>query len=150
MYKYIWMPNHEYVIGTENELREMDLEDCLVLHITTDFNRTAHYPDVLIKNGMIKVHTYLRPNQSKSYLFNCLRHITCEEEIGIKKLYSICFLAMALNEKKVDPQSFLSSIGQRLIPNTRALNTGLHIAFPQTKYDAKLNQVCRILAGEDY
>lgn len=164
MYKYIWMPNHEYVVGTENELREMDLEDCLVLHITTDFNRTAHYPDVLIKNGMIKVHTYLRPNQSKSYLFNCLRHIvktltkvschtiivTCEEEIEIKKLYSICFLAMALNEKKVDPQSFLSSIGQRLIPNTRALNTGLHIAFPQTKYDAKLNQVCRILAGEDY
>lgn len=59
MYKYIWMPNHEYVIGTENELREMDLEDCLVLHITTDFNRTAHYPDVFIKNGMIKVHTYL-------------------------------------------------------------------------------------------
>lgn len=52
---------------------EMDLEDCLVLHITTDFNRTAHYPDILIKNGMIKVHTYLRPNQSKSYLFNCLR-----------------------------------------------------------------------------
>lgn len=164
MYKYIWMPNHEYVIGTENELREMDLEDCLVLHITTDFNREAHYPDVLIKNGMIKVHTYLRPNQSKSYLFNCLRHIvktltkvschtiivTCEEEIDIKKLYSICFLAMALNEKKVDPQSFLSSIGQRLIPNTRALNTGLHIAFPQLKYDAKLNQVCRILAGEDY
>ena len=37
MYKYIWMPNHEYVIRTENELREMDLEGCLVLHITTDF-----------------------------------------------------------------------------------------------------------------
>ena len=51
---------------------------------------------------------------------------------------------------KIKWQSFLSSIGQRLIPNTRALNTGLHIAFPQTKYDVKLNQVCRILAGEDY
>ena len=155
MFYYFNKQNHKYYIGTIQEIKDIQLTNCLVVYLTYDYNREIQKPELFVREGVIKTHTYPRNYDSSKYRANCLRHI-------IKTLTSVTYnnilivfdndkmcnagitvglLAMALNEKKIDINEFIHMTK----PNnftTDCLYMGLSKIFPQAKYKDRLHDIC--------